>query len=168
MVLSFIIASGPRQLSHSQVWVPRNSWPHFTFSDSRLHQPGGPGSRINISQEQGCTGFPFRRLLRLAGLRWRYSTPPAHGFLHLSCLRSSLFSLGAVFTENSFSKNTLLLRVYRFLLTDGFFYCCAFASAGICLPSRCLVMNYFGFQVSCRNILKDTKNVPYVTKYLFI
>jgi hypothetical protein len=22
--------------------------------------------------------FPFRRLLRLAGLRWRYSTPPPH------------------------------------------------------------------------------------------
>jgi hypothetical protein len=25
------------------------------------------------------TGFPFRRLLRLAGLRWRYSTPSPHG-----------------------------------------------------------------------------------------
>jgi hypothetical protein len=23
--------------------------------------------------------FPFRRLLRLAGLRWRYSSPPPHG-----------------------------------------------------------------------------------------
>jgi hypothetical protein len=29
--------------------------------------------------------FPFRRLLRLAGSRWRYSTPPPHGF----CLESS-------------------------------------------------------------------------------
>jgi hypothetical protein len=34
-----------------------------------------------ISHEQGGpvitpgTGFPFRRLLRLAGLRWRYSNP---------------------------------------------------------------------------------------------
>jgi hypothetical protein len=25
--------------------------------------------------------FPFRRLLRLAGSRWRYSTPPPHGLL---------------------------------------------------------------------------------------
>jgi hypothetical protein len=25
--------------------------------------------------------FPFRRLLRLAGSRWRYSTPPPHGSL---------------------------------------------------------------------------------------
>jgi hypothetical protein len=40
----------------------------------RLPQPGGPGPRIYIPQEQGgpvippSTGFPFRRLLRLAGL----------------------------------------------------------------------------------------------------
>jgi hypothetical protein len=27
------------------VWVPRNSWPYFTVSDSRLPLPGGPGSR---------------------------------------------------------------------------------------------------------------------------
>jgi hypothetical protein len=26
--------------------------------------------------------FPFRRLLRHAGSRWRYSTPPPHGYLH--------------------------------------------------------------------------------------
>jgi hypothetical protein len=43
------------------------------------------GPRIYIPQEQGSsdippgTGFPFRRLLRLAGLRWRYSIPPTHG-----------------------------------------------------------------------------------------
>jgi hypothetical protein len=50
-------------------------------------QPGGPGHRIYILQAQ-CglvippgTGFPFRRLLRLEGLRWRYSTPPPHGRL---------------------------------------------------------------------------------------
>jgi hypothetical protein len=40
---------------------------------------------LYLPQEQGCpvilpgTGFPFRRLLRLAGLRWRYSNPPLHG-----------------------------------------------------------------------------------------
>jgi hypothetical protein len=39
----------------------------------RLPQPGGPGHRIYIPQEQGGpvippgTGFPFRRLLQLAG-----------------------------------------------------------------------------------------------------
>jgi hypothetical protein len=48
--LSFTIAAGPQQRSHSRVRVP---W------ESR--------------------DVPFRLLLRLAWLRWRYSTPPPHG-----------------------------------------------------------------------------------------
>jgi hypothetical protein len=43
MCLSFTIATGPRQRSHSWVWVSRDSWPYFTLSGSRLHQPEGPG-----------------------------------------------------------------------------------------------------------------------------
>jgi hypothetical protein len=49
------------------------------LSHLKLPQPGGPDSRIYIPQEQGGpvkppgTGFPLRRLLRLSGLRWRYS-----------------------------------------------------------------------------------------------
>jgi hypothetical protein len=75
MGLSFITSADPHEYSHSQVRVPRDSWPHFTVSDSRLSQPQGPGPRIYIPQEPGgpvippSTGFPFRRLLRLAGLR---------------------------------------------------------------------------------------------------
>jgi hypothetical protein len=49
----FTIAAGPRQRIHSQVRIPRDSLPHFTVSDSRLPQPGGPGPRIYIPQEQG-------------------------------------------------------------------------------------------------------------------
>jgi hypothetical protein len=85
MGLQFTIAAGPRPHSHSQVRLPSDSWPHFTVSHSRLPQPGGPGPRIYIPQEQGGqvippgTGFPFHRLLRLAGLRWRCSTLPPHG-----------------------------------------------------------------------------------------
>jgi hypothetical protein len=54
--------------SHSRVWVPRDSWPHFTISDSRLLQPGGLGPRIYIPQEQCSpailpgTGFPHHHL----------------------------------------------------------------------------------------------------------
>jgi hypothetical protein len=39
MSLSFSIAAGPRQRTHSQVRIPQASWPHFTASDSRLSQP---------------------------------------------------------------------------------------------------------------------------------
>jgi hypothetical protein len=51
----------------------------------KLSQPGWPGARIYIPQVQGGpvippgTGFPFRRLLRVAGLRWRYSNQSPHG-----------------------------------------------------------------------------------------
>jgi hypothetical protein len=64
----------------------RGSHDHILLSQIRnSSQPGGPGPCIYILQEQGSlvippgTGFPFRRLLRLAGLRWRYSNPPPHG-----------------------------------------------------------------------------------------
>jgi hypothetical protein len=71
--------SSPAQ--SSWVRVPWDSWSYFTVSDSRLHQPRGPGPRIYIPPEQGGpvippgSGFSFRRLLWLAGLRWRYSNP---------------------------------------------------------------------------------------------
>jgi hypothetical protein len=79
--LSFRIAAGPHQRNHSGVRVPRDSLPYFALSDSRLFQPGGPGLRMYVPQEQGGpgTGFRFRRLLRLAGLRWRYWNPPPRG-----------------------------------------------------------------------------------------
>jgi hypothetical protein len=37
------------------------------------------GTRNHILLSQ-IWDFPFRRLLRLAGSRWRHSTPPPHGF----------------------------------------------------------------------------------------
>jgi hypothetical protein len=40
MGLSFKVAAGPGQCSHSHIRVPRDPWPHFTVSDSRLLQPG--------------------------------------------------------------------------------------------------------------------------------
>jgi hypothetical protein len=52
MVLSFTLATDPRQRSHSQIRVPQDSLPHFTVSNSILPQPGGPGPRIYIPQEE--------------------------------------------------------------------------------------------------------------------
>jgi hypothetical protein len=72
--LPFTIAAGPRQRSHSRVWVPRDSWAYSTVSDLRFPQPGGSRPRIYIPQEQDSpvispgNGFPSRRLLRLTGL----------------------------------------------------------------------------------------------------
>jgi hypothetical protein len=57
--LSFVCAAGPCQRSLSRVLVPWDLRPYFTVSQ--------------------IWDFPFRRLLRLAGSRGRYSTPPPHG-----------------------------------------------------------------------------------------
>jgi hypothetical protein len=51
-----------RQRSHSQVRVPRGSWPHFTVSHLRLPKPGGPGLCIYIPQEQGGSVIPPRHM----------------------------------------------------------------------------------------------------------
>jgi hypothetical protein len=58
--LLFTIAAGPRHRSHFRVRVPRDLRPYFTVLDSRLPFSSPPTTR-------------------LAGSRWRYSTPPPHG-----------------------------------------------------------------------------------------
>jgi hypothetical protein len=139
MGLSFTISDGGRQRSHSHVRVPRDSWLHFTVSDSRLPQQGGPGPRIYIPQEQGGpvilpgTRFPFRRLLRLAGLRWRYSTPPLHLCLSLS-LSLSLMLRPTVSRPVCLGiKSTHLGLTTRFLLLS---VSCGFVDVGLFFLTR--------------------------------
>jgi hypothetical protein len=50
--------------------------PGWRAKSPYLYPPGQRGPVIPPG-----TGFPFRRLLRLAGIRWRYSNPPPHGIL---------------------------------------------------------------------------------------
>jgi hypothetical protein len=82
------------------------------LSHLRLSQLGGPDSRIYIPQEQGGlvipsgNGFLLRRLLRLAGLRWRYSNPPPHLFLSDKIATASCY-VGSART----AQNTPLLIV---------------------------------------------------------
>jgi hypothetical protein len=51
--------------------------------------------------------FPFRRLLRLAGSRWRYSTPPPHVIASV-ILGISLYSRISDHTENSYIVSTVV------------------------------------------------------------
>jgi hypothetical protein len=126
MGLSFTIAAGPRQCSHSQVRVPLDSWPHFTVSDSRLPQPGGPGPRIYIPQEQVGpvillgTGFPFLPLLPLAGPRWIYSTPPPHGILILAAWGHRYIASGRIHGKHRFPYCCVLIRCCGDVFTAQF------------------------------------------------
>jgi hypothetical protein len=53
--------------------------------------------------------FPFRRLLRLAGSRWRYSIPPPHG---------------GRWTEHGRSSHIASERTHREHRLHHLFYCC--------------------------------------------
>jgi hypothetical protein len=112
MGLSFTIAAGPRQSSHFWDTVLRDLWPYFTVSDSRFPQSGAPSPRIYVPQEQGGqvmppgTAFPFRRLLRLTGSRWRYSNPLPHE------VNSLLTSCPAYITARTAQKRRSSVAVY--------------------------------------------------------
>jgi hypothetical protein len=58
MGVSFTIAAGPRQRSHSQICVPQDSWPYFTVSDSKLPQLAGPRHRIYIPRNRMARLYP--------------------------------------------------------------------------------------------------------------
>jgi hypothetical protein len=66
--LSFAIAAGSRQSSHSRIRVPRDLRPYFTVSDSRLPYPGRPGPRIYILKKQGGP-IQSQRLSTIGGLQ---------------------------------------------------------------------------------------------------
>jgi hypothetical protein len=67
---SAVILGSESRGSHDHILLSNleNQVPVFVSPRNRVAQLYPPG-----------TGFPFRRP-RLAGLRWRYSKPPPHGF----------------------------------------------------------------------------------------
>jgi hypothetical protein len=121
------------------------------------------GTRDHVLLSQ-IRDFPFRRLLRLSGSRWRYSTPPPQGLnsrlfwdpLKIFSTDStentrhvlsnfSLYSLGTEPTENT-AFYCLVLFSSRLLIR-----CLAIdvrlvrslAPAGVCLPCHCLAMSLY-------------------------
>jgi hypothetical protein len=128
------------QIFDSQTFADLLMW--GALSDERtglsFKIAAGLSSAVNLWSESRRTcdnillsqiwDFPFRRLLRLAGLRWRYSTPPPQGIC-----RTLLYNHFARTTQKTacwlvrcLAMDVLLLRAY--------------ACAGMCLPSRCLTM----------------------------
>jgi hypothetical protein len=69
--------------------------------------------------------FPFCRLLRLAGSRWRYSTPPPHGY-SLSLSQLHPWPLFITFRHGPYRKHSSSIVVPGFV------------AAEMCLPCRCI------------------------------
>jgi hypothetical protein len=82
-----------------------------------LYPPGTGGPVIPPG-----TGFLFRRLLRLAGLRWRYSTPPPHW---IPPSQAGVLFIKPVCTERA--ENTVS--------NSSSVAACVSVAAGTCLPS---------------------------------
>jgi hypothetical protein len=78
--------------------------------------------------------FPFRRLLRLAGSRWRYSTSLPHRILNRPSLHGSLYRLPATM-ENVYCHGNVLTEP---LASNGLVRCCG----NVCLTNRWLAMNF--------------------------
>jgi hypothetical protein len=92
-------------LSLTRGWVCRLQW-LVVLATAVFFGSKSRWTRDNILLSQ-IRDFPFRRLLRVAGLRWRYSTPPPHGRFSVSRINyvSSLYNCGAnriqIITSNS-------------------------------------------------------------------
>jgi hypothetical protein len=107
------------------------------------------GTRNHILLSQ-IWDFPFRHLLRLAGLQWRYSTPPPHGSHSYESIMSFMTWCDRRQNTMSYSSSVILQ------------FCCHGNSLlrEQCLPSSCLATDVFavllwlrtsGFQASCQS-----------------
>jgi hypothetical protein len=118
-----------------------------TSPNPRIYNPSGTG----WPGYTPGTGFPFRRHLRLAGLRFRYSTPPPHGILRRSHSQS-YFATGGLppisfswrqgprdHDQRSFLQQYPAGLPLRCPARDGPLLLRARMSRA-CLPNRCLEM----------------------------
>jgi hypothetical protein len=143
-------------------------------------ETGESGLRIYIPQEQGSlvipsgTGFPFRRLRRLAGLRWGYSNPPPRGYsssCHSLSRNGSLSLLHSLSTDRTENVSSIIVCS----IVAGETRCpqsCSLAAAVVLLPVYTAVtwqwvymLQYYRY---IRKLLSTLSVWTYVLTVLFI
>jgi hypothetical protein len=96
----------------------------------------------------------IRRLLRLAGLRWSYSTSPPHGMLTLTNELNSFITLGETEYKSQCLRVSLLFCAYLLLRkvpneplpSNGLVRLVVMET---CLPNHLLVMDVFVVAETC-------------------
>jgi hypothetical protein len=111
--------------------------------------------------------FPFRRFLRLAGLRWRYSTPPPYGRLcsrlgfpvilprvglqhrkHVHCLAMEILYY-FVFVGTCLLNRCLALDMARTHIENTSCNTCSIVAYVYCGRCRVMVLLYFWLRICC-------------------
>jgi hypothetical protein len=119
----------------------------LTLASAVILGPESRGTRDHILLSQ-IRDFPFCVLLRLAGQRWGYSTPPPHGYSRINYLFP--FNNSGLTEQKSSPRN--ISSIIR---------CLSAATKRVSISQqrfdfdkriRCLAMDYSGFQASCHNI----------------
>jgi hypothetical protein len=87
-----------------------------------IYAPQWPGGPVTPPS----TGFPFSRLLRLAGLLWRYSKPLHTGIYHISHSAFPIYvaessSLKWTSSELLFTVMATLLNLFRYVASGAAF-----------------------------------------------
>jgi hypothetical protein len=121
-----------------------------------------PPNRNRVTQLYPGIGFPFRGLLRLAGLRWRYWTPPPKGITN----SNDIFCLFVIPRRGLPRKHGLSIVEKACLLTHcllmDVLFLCELASARMCLPSRCLAMGLYVI-IPNVNLIEELRQIPFLT-----
>jgi hypothetical protein len=77
------------------------------FSTVQSFSGPSPVGLATIFYSPQIRDFPFRRFLRLAGSRWRYSTPPPHGTISRIHEPAAFYNCHAAQTEVTASNDSI-------------------------------------------------------------
>jgi hypothetical protein len=112
----------------------------LAFASAVFLESESLGTRDHILLSQILV-FPFRRLLRLAGSRWRYSTPPPHGLVKVkSKYRRRCLLLVRIHGSVCWNATSCSPRVY---LLFPYPWTCLFNTAMVCVQESYLRENVF-------------------------
>jgi hypothetical protein len=122
------------------------------------------GTRDHILVSQ-IWDFPFRRLLQLAGSRWRYSTPPPHGLLpggggYIALARTSPYCCEGVFTLSLLCNGHGTQKTSYAIVTS-----LAAWRADCCLATRNNIRNSI---VACVYSVARSVALQYTLQYTYI
>jgi hypothetical protein len=106
--------------------------------------------------------FPFRRLLRLAGSRWRYSTPPPHGYklhdnLNCSYITSSCIAMEYWRNAQLSASEDEIYSMELLLLSDVCSFCYEITN-----------LSYFRFQRRIWEYSRRARQHPTICLQIFV